>query len=1379
MDCFTTGKCTPVITDMPDELALGSPCLIFPGGFDQHGCSLLLFPKSQQKQLLDLSTDSINKIIKYFLYLHSPQQFGGRLLSFLVDLRTATTDVIVLIVKSLRSAQKNHPGGVIRTFYVLQPRKRATRKCLLKSLGVNRNKSPSEAPFTCVLLNDPCELFNYIDQSQLTPEFGGYLRYDHEQWLSFRKEIDNITSHCATVFKRLPSCIASLEALKLDPLPTEENELNAFSHHVQCSYLSIRNDLGIDELYSKFTEIVQNLQKPEVNDQAMSGSVMLETLVNMQSYKQQIQCSVDKMELLVQKAHSKAQLALEICEHTRDARQIADLISAQMKKLETYGVQIASNNVHANALKEQYVSDMYNPTIALIERAAEVIRSLEKLEGGGKVKHLLDRLCKLKEKLYEAVEIPSQILGAICDYNSLFLKAASWYHLVLSQVSFKNAKWSEMGRKLGFANSAWKLQADRFLIQHPPPDPGELLRMGKLFNRLSKFHPEIERQQAMLLSQRCCVLLKLMTCNEHLLLSDVQQAIYWQEHLVSYDTESFLTEKEQTVDGIHSFPKEFTKSGQDGSNLSKTTTNVNSPTDSASQSYANSTLGKGLSIFKKTMHNTVRFQSKATQNVITGGPRAKSSNSCKPVPDQCLRQIGLQASKEVLGKTHCMTKGLPNMTYHSSCICCKNILDSFIPGHCGNGPKNDVNRCSVLPKNPWLSLPLEDLEMPYDVTILPSNLAIECMPKGVCRLCSVQLKGQSSQALVFTNVATYNPLKTNTVEIQVGEGNLKSICSLQESAVQTDESTCSKLSKIPNDCHERSPIKIVLSNTLNKAQEHSKDRIDPSPCIAWDNFDRHLPRRHMNNCQEHRLPNGIHWLSDWELKEQEELCDIEILLDKTENILWVMSPEELSDAGVIGIEDVWSNDAQLLRKTYWSDWFMDNEQELARPGYTLHQENRVASKPQNASRLFGELEELYAIEAKIWNENLKIEQLRELERRGKVSKENSLCNLTAERLSFLAELEKERHEVEEMENNLAKEGAIKKRKLRKILELNKNNSHHKNETSKYNVASAFKPVTPATDRLNGPSCRMVYGNKNRKGRNCINAMKSSSAGVSGIVQTSMRQLENKQVNQAEAHKDIQDSTECKEQDSRMVQGSESNTKDAPSSSNGAEQVKLNLAPAFSAFKKCPEQCGIIASGEHACPKPRKAMLAKPCNPSFGSGVPVNYNNVMPKDLETQESVHVCRAKINLKENEAKPEVMLNISPVELQKTLACTDTENTLAPRVSQMCSRFKSQQGSNNYGSGEKCDPEQNVAVVHNSPGRSEEKYLSTFTFSQVREKQESLEAKTKTNQVYHTNTGDIHLVERLTKLENACLKSKKQDVSDLHGDMFLENDSKKARSG
>ncbi|XP_042188804.1 guanine nucleotide exchange factor DBS [Callorhinchus milii] len=430
--------------DLPEDRVLYSGAAIIPGGFDHQGSPLVIVPRAQQSKLVsDLKSADIVKLFKYFLHHLSESQTRNCLISIVADLRCATLDVVSSIINSLLQVQCQF-GGIVDTFYALQPQKKGIKKCLLKSLGLGRSKPFSEPPFKYVLLNEVFELFNYIDRSQLTSDLGGYLVYQHAAWVHFRKDIDGFICEYCRVMQRFPGLLALLQELSLQSLPAGAEEFQWLPHELQELYTQGRRDLGIDELLRRCETIVEKLKNPKADPHflAMAGTaVFAQTLDEMYERNERIRAAVDKVELLWQQALSRAQLLLKDFQCKQKAQQIIDLIIEEgLGNVRAYKVEIANNFSQAEMLKLKYEDAIYKPAMELVVESEKVLHALGVLteQGLGRDEDLWEKLNRLKETLNIAVDMPYKTLKAVCDFNYMFEKkvpCSEWCNTKLLHVT--------------------------------------------------------------------------------------------------------------------------------------------------------------------------------------------------------------------------------------------------------------------------------------------------------------------------------------------------------------------------------------------------------------------------------------------------------------------------------------------------------------------------------------------------------------------------------------------------------------------------------------------------------------------------------------------------------------------------------------------------------------------------------------------------------------------------------------------------------------------------------------------------------------------------------------------------------------------------------
>ncbi|MEE6476282.1 hypothetical protein FKM82_011033 [Ascaphus truei] len=706
-----------------------------------------------------------------------------------------------------------------------------------------------------------------------------------------------------------------------------------------------------------------------------------------------------QMSLLWKQASEQAGALLQKTEGASEANQIIHLLEQSMTKCESFKLQLAGSDIQAKSMREEYAAEIYKPAMCLLDKADKVIKKLQSLEGSEEEFELIIRLCNLQMSLFTAVDMAFQSLQTICEYYYLFNKAVNWYHQVLGWLSFKDALWDEMPMKASDTSGVvctslpWRIECYMRLTHMPPQNPDEWADLAKL----SDLFPEIQRKQGTLLSSRCLLLWNILTSSTgQVQLSDLQQVMSWQQTLCSSSIatrsssspvkRNSITEQLKTVNGI----------------------------------------GPALEIASGKKKDSDLF---VTNNVVLNEPSSFASGKCSK----------LHSGKDLSDD---------KMTVSASCL-----------------------------MNPWLSLPLVDFAKSSNTPTHWQKVK-ETRDAHEEVLSLAHDKERENSASAITNVCD-NRLSSKSTATQVCNAGTKRTVAYCECGVQTDISSFKLYDPYPNP-YDLERDAALLSSTLNE-----QDGTDPKQSIVWDSYDLHISRRLMESNHTNHILDDMEWLSDWDLKEQDDLCYIEKLLKSAEAILkeeevalreereleyLVYSEEQNStDCGSGGkIYREMNSTCQIMplnlldnavtggeKCSYSIDKSKDFTPDVKASIIHTNQEDMFANSPRSndhsiyypedtavkaqtySADLFGELKEMYAIDERICEENRKIVEFRDMEHSEDRQKQEATFNTTKEKLLFLAQLQRERNEVDELEQSLAKEEAKKHKYLRKKIEIDR------------------------------------------------------------------------------------------------------------------------------------------------------------------------------------------------------------------------------------------------------------------------------------------------------------------------------------------------------
>uniref|UniRef100_A0A3P9L3Z6 Uncharacterized LOC101162803 n=1 Tax=Oryzias latipes TaxID=8090 RepID=A0A3P9L3Z6_ORYLA len=890
-----------------------------------------MFPADAQARLQELSAAEVVDFITYFRCLHNKKQEKRSSPSVVADLRHASLPAARFIAETLLqlelSKQKLH------SVYIIQPTKKEVQKLFLKLLTPSKSQSPS---FRKILLKEIQELSNYIDRSQLPVSLGGYLRYSHQSWVSFIKEIDSFVQEFLSVVQRLPSCISSLQAMSRLQPPSTLKDLQHFCYTNEAKFLQLRRELGLDELLRHCEGVVEKLHFPDLDPcyQDMVGTTLFtQTAFDMLQNHSRITAAVEKVELLWQQAFSKAHLQLQVVQLRSDALQITEKIESLQEKLQFYKKEIANDGLKAETLLSEFKDSVHTPAVALVRCAEDLIHTLAEvlpLEARSREGWVLD-LERLKDNLHSSVHYTHETLKAVHSYHRHHSKVSSWYHLVLCENFLQellSGVYKDPASSQRASTPAWRQRLARFLKKNPPPDMEVLTYLAHLSDGI----PDQEIQRAgRQISQRCMTLRKLLISSQPVSVEQLQLALQWQYDLLR-----------------------------------------NSRVDQSSSDLHNDTM-------EDLQHSSSEPELMGSGDVPPSESKLPSLGSFDSGFGQLEAHVGRGGMDEIGDP---MSPGLRQPQIQEEMVCsvsdCGPKESDF--GSVGNSsraslqapPKGQVNamnfeikeNCSAASStNTWLSPPADDAENSYTVTITPSS--------------TPQRRGSH-------DASDLNAASTPS----------------RDQPTQTESQSTLEDPKL-------SLFENLLSGTITEGDKRSTEE---APTLLRDIHDLHRQKPDAASSMMEVSP-------DWDLKEQDGLLEVEKMLEETNKIL-----EE--EENVLAQEAVL--DSLLEReRAVWP--LLDTEDQLSEISSSERHENSDSSPEPESEESGEESSEAEAAEETnepIMEEDAKIhceEGLNHHPSEPSVPDQNCAAR---KREAFRLQLEKEREEVERLEESLDKEQGV-------------------------------------------------------------------------------------------------------------------------------------------------------------------------------------------------------------------------------------------------------------------------------------------------------------------------------------------------------------------
>ncbi|XP_051501411.1 uncharacterized protein LOC127410271 isoform X2 [Myxocyprinus asiaticus] len=1053
---------SPPSSNLPADHVLNSGAVIFPGAFDQHGCPLVIFPvESQCKLSQEVSREEVSHFIHYCLRLHNKGE--ASLVSVVVDLRQANVTIARFIGEALLLLE--FCRRIIHSVYIVQPKKKDVLKQLGKILTPNGSKQHRPILFKLVFLKDVFELSNYIDKSQLTSSLGGYLLYCHTSWVVFIKEF-------LSVVNRLPSCISTLQSLAKLPVPADHERLQNFCSVNEARFRHLRRDLGLDDLLKHCECLLKKLHFPENEPcfHAMAGTLLFShTALEMLHNYNRITAAVEKVELLWQQAFFRARLQLQILHLQREAQQIQEqIIELHREKLQPYRIHVSRDAHSAEILRLEFEGSIYTHAMALVRHAEDVIHTFTEtipLTESRPREQWVDDLERLKENLYTAVQRPYQTLRTVSNFHHTCNRCKNWYNLVLCETFLQDLLWSgSCGGPSEISSSPdlctdlppWRRGVETFLRRNPCPEVQELVKLSHLANFITDPYLQHTGKQ---LTHRCMTLRRLLTSPGSVPLHDLQLALQWQyEYLKGNHKTSDITSPE--VDrNTCSLPQDSDFASnivpcrhsvsqcESLSDLAKWPSigDCHHQVSSSGAPGMVSATGKPLSLSSfdsgfdgaGSSHLDTRSKRDGLPRFLVNGDSAFKS---KPLHAQIHEEVFMSVSDSEEQHEELEFSLKRDATRANIQIVPKITSDSL-------NLEIKLKRSATLPKNPWLGLPIDDLESAYTVTITPN-------PSNQQRDLKSPSLSEHSYRTDQSNRSQYQLSQTDGLRCAHNKDTKSSIFQNQDSFEDS----------------ELNPTGNVLSSTITDNEDKPSNTVDGEPSLLWDTFDLHNLRRDSFERLDASVNDWVH-REQQELKEVEETLDRaaeilqeeesvlaqEVLLDdllKTEDLhkhwpLWnredqhsLMSSKDLSESVVIGLDDdseLSSLHSEILKTSEICENCPDSPglatECLAHVNEPVQLDTRCPKVDR--SGILQELKDLQALEEQIMKETLKLDALRCSEAEVFLSEHLSQALVMTqssyrerERRMMHAHLEEETREVEEMERSLSRE-MEKARKVRK------------------------------------------------------------------------------------------------------------------------------------------------------------------------------------------------------------------------------------------------------------------------------------------------------------------------------------------------------------
>ncbi|CAI9739970.1 Hypothetical predicted protein [Octopus vulgaris] len=182
------------------------------GATDIDGRCVVTFPVASVNLLDSFTSNRLAHLLEYYCSLMLPvDQVKG--FSILICLQHATHPGIQMWLQAMESVQKTTSDS-INVVYLIKPKTKDNSRLLKKQLGLKAKYSSAVSVlFKVVWLEKIKEVYSYIDPSQLTEDYGGFLKYSHKAWYLYQMTVGDLLTKSHQLEKKIPTAKDQLQLL--------------------------------------------------------------------------------------------------------------------------------------------------------------------------------------------------------------------------------------------------------------------------------------------------------------------------------------------------------------------------------------------------------------------------------------------------------------------------------------------------------------------------------------------------------------------------------------------------------------------------------------------------------------------------------------------------------------------------------------------------------------------------------------------------------------------------------------------------------------------------------------------------------------------------------------------------------------------------------------------------------------------------------------------------------------------------------------------------------------------------------------------------------------------------------------------------------------
>ncbi|XP_076352622.1 puratrophin-1-like isoform X2 [Tachypleus tridentatus] len=422
----------PTCISQVDPDLLHSGIAFLPGSRDVNGRSVVVVFCSMFRELQKVTATELARLLIYF--------YG-----------VPRKEVVALgfcIVVDGQQSQASDWTTLDETFCLIE----ANIPNAISNIVVYTNLKPEDVPlfpvsgFKYESVTAVETLRTFVKRDQLLPEHSGYYRYDHQEWISFRRFLEPFITGCQLSGRHLVSIMQELRGSKLP------------STAMQTSQLIERQKKLINQAF-------QNEHLRHLVDE---GDTVLKEL---ESYGSKTSCNPDYRDCLTKGSSLHSELK-------KATAKLAKLADQRLKKLEQF-LQTKTFEEEAHQRQLEKGNDLLEEVVTLKPRVSEEFAGLHEDKGQSGVQELASSLKESLNTFTERLEDTRERLEDTAKCYHLLDRSYEW---ALEAMKFVSKMKVNQPTSPGVVTLLKSVQ--EYLEDHPPITYETFQEMLKLSTKL-------------------------------------------------------------------------------------------------------------------------------------------------------------------------------------------------------------------------------------------------------------------------------------------------------------------------------------------------------------------------------------------------------------------------------------------------------------------------------------------------------------------------------------------------------------------------------------------------------------------------------------------------------------------------------------------------------------------------------------------------------------------------------------------------------------------------------------------------------------------------------------------------------------------------------